>query len=121
MRQSAPAPVNRLMRPLGKLFLILFASLPVASCSSTSNDSGPTPTAKCQSFIDAYCTRVVECKVLSATVSECTTALKSQVPCEKAVSVTSNFDPCMATINGSPCDKVKIELPDICKGVVLVP
>lgn len=104
-----------------KICLLLVAvSFPLLGLGCGGDDDEAAAGAKCDTLVSAFCSQYVGCKKISESMAVCVTELESQFGCNQAVKVSANYDGCLATVTGASCDKVRVGLPDICKGVILV-
>lgn len=100
----------------------------VISCSS---DDDPTPTDKCNSLIDQWCSKMLDCYVQNGALtaeqkpdqlSQCKQAAGQGLNCANAVGVTSNYGACQHDISAFPCSNVSTtvapQLPTNCQGVI---
>jgi hypothetical protein len=89
---------------------ILFG-LCVVACGS--NNDGETPIQKCEDLLNDYCQKAADCIVQasgqqdeSATEQACLTSARENLPCGKAVSVSTAYPTCISDIATMTCTPI---------------
>lgn len=103
---------------------VLFGAMMLAggaACSSDDDDGGSSgATGQCQTIANNLCDEYVACEP-SASKSQCTSELSAAIGCSNAVGVGESYDQCLDEIGDGTCEQVLAgEIPDSCRGVVLV-
>jgi hypothetical protein len=87
----------------------------------------PSPVEKCDDLVDILCDRGVQCE--GGSHAECVQAVKTQLPCGSAKSVSSSYDRCIDQLQTSSCNvlfgtnsttgELELHLPADCNSVIL--
>lgn len=86
-----------------------------------------SPVEKCDDLVDVICDRGVQC--LGGSVNECVQAVRSELPCGSAKSVSASYDRCVDQLETNSCSVLfptnpmtgqpEIRLPADCMQVIL--
>ncbi len=97
-------------------------TLVLAACGTD-----PSPVEQCDDLVDVLCDRGVQC--LGGTHRECVQAVRSELPCGSAESVSASYGRCMDQLESTSCGvlfptnpqsgDVELRLPADCMQVIL--
>jgi hypothetical protein len=117
-------------------WLLIAAGVGLLGCSSDSDSNGG-PVDKCKEFAYTWCGHALACIVevgglpaseQSKQTDDCVRVLIATVNCEKAVSVSNQYDTCLTDVAAMPCSSWDVETsqlgtvtpPPSCQGVVTI-
>ena len=106
------------------------------ACDDDDSGSG-NATYRCETFVDVWCDKAMSCLQSVGTITEseyaanfdaCVDVGVAAARCDRAISVTLDYDPCLAAIDRMACSFLdvplseidQITLPDPCPGVIIV-
>lgn len=94
----------------------------IAACGTESS-----PVEKCDDLVDVLCNRAVQCG--GGSHAECVEAVKTELPCGAAKSVSGTYDRCVDQLQGASCNVLfgtnpstgepELRLPADCNAVIL--
>lgn len=120
--------------PIALLMLATATGCLGGSGDSDGSGSGSGPTHQCEVLIDVICDRLVDCSLeISGEAAptdgraQCTTALRNDLACGKAVSIGQSYPECISLLQSNPCRTLfpgsanpELDLPADCHRVVLL-
>jgi len=93
---------------------------------TTACGAEPNPVEQCDDLVDVLCGRGVQC--LGGSHSECVTAVRAELPCGSAKSVSGTYDRCIDQLQSASCSVLfatsstgdpELRLPADCRAVIL--
>lgn len=123
-----------------KAIPLICVVLLVACGGDGDDDGGPPPgsnvdpgaPARCETFITALCSRLVDCDFESGfsaggnrsdLILQCSSALRSNLNCSQAAGTSASYPTCLQDIARSTCSAIwpsrSLVLPGSCRGAIL--
>ncbi len=97
-------------------FLTLGLALAATACDS--------PKALCEDLADNTCKRAVECVAPDEDPQVCSNQVQASLDCSLVTDVSDGYDTCMSRISDDSCASLfpndMLELPGVCRGVLLI-